>query len=71
MAATELCLKGLKVPLLEAAPSLDIATDFHHHEKPYGFLFRGQIRPLERAKHNYCASEWNKPQEMRRGNLGG
>jgi choline dehydrogenase-like flavoprotein len=61
MAATELCLKGLQVLLLEAGPNLDIATAFHHHVKPYQFPFRGQIRPLERAKYNYAASEWNKP----------
>ncbi|HEX5481991.1 MAG TPA: GMC family oxidoreductase [Terriglobia bacterium] len=61
MAATELCLKGLKVLLLEAGPDLDIATAFHHHAKPYEFSFRGEIRPRERAKYNYCANEWNKP----------
>jgi choline dehydrogenase-like flavoprotein len=61
MAATELCLKGLKVLLLEAGPNLNIATDFHHHDKPYQFQFRGRIRPRERAKYNYCADEWNKP----------
>ena len=61
MAATELCLKGLKVLLLEAGPKLDLATDFHHHAKPYEFDFRGRIRPLERAKYNYAANEWNKP----------
>ncbi|HLI35653.1 MAG TPA: GMC family oxidoreductase [Terriglobia bacterium] len=61
MAATELCLKGLKVLLLEAGPDLDIASDFHHHTKPYEFPFRGRIRPRERAKYNYCANEWNKP----------
>ncbi len=61
MAATELCLKGLKVLLLEAGPKLDIATDFHHHMKPYEFPFRGRIRPLERAKYNYVVNEWNKP----------
>ncbi|HEV2177058.1 MAG TPA: GMC family oxidoreductase [Terriglobia bacterium] len=61
MAATELCLKGLKVLLLEAGPSLNIETDFHHHSKPYEFPFRGRIRPRERAKYNYAANEWNKP----------
>ena len=61
MAATELCLKGLKVLLLEAGPKLDISTDFHHHTKPYEFPFRGRIRPRERAKYNYAANEWNKP----------
>ncbi len=61
MAATELCLKGLKVLLLEAGPKLNIATDFHHHDKPYQFPFRGQIRPSERAKYNYAVNEWNKP----------
>lgn len=61
MAATELCLKGLKVLLLEAGPDLDIATAFHHHAKPYEFQFRGEIRPRERAKYNYAANAWNKP----------
>ena len=61
MAATELCRKGLKVLLLEAGPKLDIATDFHHHMKPYEFPYRGRIRPLERAKYNYVVNEWNKP----------
>jgi glucoside 3-dehydrogenase (cytochrome c) catalytic subunit len=61
MAATELCLKGLKVLMLEAGPKLDIATDFHHHDKPYQFTFRGRIRPTERAKYNYVVNEWNKP----------
>jgi len=61
MAATELCLKGLKVLMLEAGPALDQATGFHHHAKPYEFPFRGRIRPLERAKYNYTANEWNKP----------
>jgi choline dehydrogenase-like flavoprotein len=61
MAATELCLKGLKVLLLEAGPNLNFATDFHHHVKPYQFAFRGRIRPRERAKYNYTANEWNKP----------
>ncbi len=61
MAATELCLKGLKVLLLEAGPKLNIASDFRHHDKPYQFPFRGQIRPTERAKYNYAANEWNKP----------
>ncbi len=61
MAATELCAKGLKVLLLEAGPKLDIATDFHHHMKPYEFPYRGRIRPLERAKYNYVVNEWNKP----------
>lgn len=61
MAATELCLKGLKVLLLEAGPKLDIASDFQHHKKPYDFPFRGRLRPLERAKYNYAVNEWNKP----------
>lgn len=61
MAATELSLEGLKVLLLEAGPQLDLATDFHHHAKPYEFPFRGRIRPLERAKYNYAANAWNKP----------
>jgi choline dehydrogenase-like flavoprotein len=61
MAATELCLKGLKVLLLEAGPRLDLTRDFHHHTKPYEFPFRGRIRPRERAKYNYAADEWNKP----------
>ena len=61
MAATELCLKGMKVLLLEAGPDLNIETDFHHHTKRWEFPFRGQIRPLERAKYNYSANEWNKP----------
>jgi glucoside 3-dehydrogenase (cytochrome c) catalytic subunit len=61
MAATELCLKGLKVLLLEAGPNLNIATDFHHHDKPYQFPFRGRIRPTERAKYNYVVNDWNKP----------
>jgi choline dehydrogenase-like flavoprotein len=61
MAATELCLKGLKVLLLEAGPKLNIETDFHHHDKPYAFKFRGQIRPRERAKYNYVVNAWNKP----------
>ena len=61
MAATELCLKGLKVLLLEAGPKLNIATDFHHHDKPYQFPFRGRLRPSERAKYNYAVNAWNKP----------
>lgn len=61
MAATELCLKGLKVLLLEAGPKLDQVNDFHHHMKPYEFSFRGRIRPTERAKYNYVVNEWNKP----------
>ena len=61
MAATELCLKGLKVLLLEAGPKLDQATDFHHHQKPYEFPFRGRVRPRERAKYNYVVNEWNRP----------
>ncbi|MGH9452092.1 MAG: GMC family oxidoreductase [Terriglobia bacterium] len=61
MVATEMCLKGMKVLMLEAGPDLDIATAFHHHWKPYQFPFRGQIRPREKAKYNYCANEWNKP----------
>ncbi len=61
MAATELCLKGLKVLLLEAGPKLNLATDFHHHDKPFQFPFRGQLRPTERAKYNHVVNEWNKP----------
>jgi choline dehydrogenase-like flavoprotein len=61
MAATELCLQGLKVLLLEAGPQHNIATDFHHHFKPYQFPFRGRIRPAERAKYNYAVNAWNKP----------
>jgi len=61
MAATQLCLKGLKVLLLEAGPKLDIATDFHHHVKPYEFPFRGRIRPREQDKYNYVVNAWNKP----------
>ncbi len=61
MAATEMCLKGLKVLLLEAGPGLNIATDFHHHDKPYAFRFRGRIRPREQAKYNYVVNEWNRP----------
>jgi choline dehydrogenase-like flavoprotein len=61
MAATELCLKGLKVLLLEAGPKLDMVNDFQHHKKPYEFPFRGRLRPLERAKYNYAVNEWNKP----------
>jgi len=59
MAATELCLKGLKVLLLEAGPRFNIATDFHHQWKPYQFAFRGAIRPSERAMYPH-ADEWNK-----------
>jgi choline dehydrogenase-like flavoprotein len=61
MAATELCLKGLKVLLLEAGPRLNEATDFQHHKKPYEFPFRGRIRPREQAKYNYVVNEWNRP----------
>jgi len=61
MAATELCLKGLKVLLLEAGPQLNEATDFQHHKKPYEFPFRGRIRPHEQAKYNYVVNEWNRP----------
>lgn len=61
MAATELCLKGLKVLLLEAGPKLDLQKDFQHHAKPYQFPFRGEIRPREQAKYNYVVNEWNKP----------
>lgn len=61
MVATEMCLKGMKVLVLEAGPDLDIATAFHHHWKPYQFSFRGRIRPRESAKYNYCADAWNKP----------
>jgi len=60
MAATQLCLKGLKVLMLERGPKFNIATDFHHHWKPYRFPFRGHIRPSERAIYNYTANEWNK-----------
>lgn len=61
MAATELCLQGLKVLLLEAGPDLNIATDFKHHTQRWELPFRGDIRPRERAKYNYAANEWNKP----------
>lgn len=61
MAATELCLKGLKVLLLEAGPKLDLVNDFQHHKKPYEFAFRGRIRPSEQAKYNYVVNEWNRP----------
>jgi choline dehydrogenase-like flavoprotein len=61
MAATELCLKGLKVLLLEAGPKLDLVNDFQHHKKPYEFAFRGHIRPSEQAKYNYVVNEWNRP----------
>jgi len=54
-------LKGLKVLLLEAGPKLDLAADFHHHQKPYQFPFRGRIRPRERAKYNYAVNDWNRP----------
>jgi glucoside 3-dehydrogenase (cytochrome c) catalytic subunit len=60
MAATQLCLKGLKVLMLERGPKFNIATDFHHHWKPYDFPFRGQIPPSEQAKYNYSANAWNK-----------
>ncbi len=60
MAAMQLCLKGLKVLMLERGPKFNIATDFHHHWKPYRFPFRGQIPPSERAMYNYTANEWNK-----------
>ncbi len=60
MAAMQLCLKGLKVLMLERGPKFNIATDFHHHWKPYRFPFRGQIPPSERAMYNYTADEWNK-----------
>src|SRR5579884_3343721 len=60
MAATELCLKGLKVLMLERGPKFNTATDFDHHMKPYAFRFRGRIRPSERAMYNYTANEWNK-----------
>src|SRR5690348_7108249 len=60
MAATELCLKGLKVLMLERGPKFNIATDFEHHRKPYNFPFRGRVRPSERAMYNYTADEWNK-----------
>ncbi|MHB8652252.1 MAG: GMC family oxidoreductase [Terriglobia bacterium] len=61
MAATEMCLKGLKVLLLEAGPKLDLVNDFQHHKKPYEFDFRGRIRPSEQAKYNYVVNEWNRP----------
>ena len=61
MAATELCLKGLKVLLLEAGPKLDPVNDFQHHKKPYEFPFRGRIRPTEQSKYNYVVNECNKP----------
>ncbi len=61
MAATEMCLKGLRVLLLEAGPKLDQVNDFQHHKKPYEFPFRGDIRPRERAKYNYVVNEWNRP----------
>jgi choline dehydrogenase-like flavoprotein len=61
MAATQMCLNGLKVLMLEAGPELNIATDFHHHDKPYKFRFRGSIRPREQAKYNYVVNEWNRP----------
>lgn len=61
MAATELCLKGLRVLLLEAGPKLDQVNDFQHHKKPYEFEFRGRIHPSERAKYNYVVNEWNRP----------
>ncbi len=60
MAATQLCLKGFKVLMLERGPKFNIATDFSHHRKPYQFPFRGRIRPTERAIYNYTANEWNK-----------
>lgn len=60
MAATELCLKGLKVLMLERGPNFNLATDFDHHKKRYEFPFRGEIRPSERAIYNYTANEWNK-----------
>lgn len=58
MAATQLCLKGFKVLMLERGPKFDIATDFHHHWKPYRFPFRGAVPPPERAKHPY-GNAWN------------
>jgi choline dehydrogenase-like flavoprotein len=60
MAATQLCLKGLKVLMLERGPLFNIATDYHHHWKPYQFAFRGRIRPSERARYCNSANEWNK-----------
>lgn len=59
MAATELCLKGMKVLLLEAGPKFNIATDFHHHWKPYRFPFRGRISPSQHAMYPH-ANIWNK-----------
>ena len=61
LAATYLCLRALSVLLLEVGPRHNIATDFHHHFKPYQFPFRGRIRPAERAKYNYAVNAWNKP----------
>ncbi len=60
MAATQLCLKGLKVLMLERGPKFNIATDFDHHMKPYDFPFRGTIKPSERAMYSYVANAWNK-----------
>ncbi len=62
MAATELCLKGLEVLMLERGPEYNLATDFYHHKKRYEFPFRGEIRPSERAMYNYTANAWNKKQ---------
>ena len=44
MAATQLCLKGLKVLMLERGPKFNIATDFAHHRKLFlteqGYSYR-------------------------------
>ncbi|MEO6966182.1 MAG: FAD-binding protein, partial [Acidobacteriaceae bacterium] len=58
MAATQLCLKGLKVLMLERGPKFNIATDFHHHWKPYRFPLRGDLSASDRAKHPY-GDAWN------------
>ncbi|HKT12331.1 MAG TPA: GMC family oxidoreductase [Terriglobia bacterium] len=60
MAATQLCLKGLKVLMLERGPKFNIATDFNHHMKPYEFPFRGSIPPSETGKYTYVANAWSK-----------
>jgi choline dehydrogenase-like flavoprotein len=60
MAATQLCVKGLKVLMLERGPLFNVAADFYHHSKPYQFPFRGRIRPAERARYCNSANEWNK-----------
>jgi choline dehydrogenase-like flavoprotein len=60
MAAHELVMRGARVLMLEAGGRTDIATDYHHHEPPYDFRFRGGIPPRERAAYCYAANEWNK-----------